>query len=120
MTMGFKLYLIFTVSWFLHLTSRLSFLGSLRFDLLLILAIVAAMVLEKKSEIQQSLSSDTSRALKILFAYVLVTLPFVQWPGSVLNTGIPNLIKAVVFYYFSIAFLTSEKKLKIFLLYSSS
>ncbi len=112
---GFRLYLLFTVSWFLHLTARFSFLGLLRFDLLLILVILATMVVGKKGEIQQSPSNDTSRALKILFVYVLVTLPFVQWPGSVLNAGIPNFIKAVVFYYFSIFFLTSEKKLKIFI-----
>jgi putative inorganic carbon (HCO3(-)) transporter len=34
--------------------------------------------------------------------------------GSVIGTGIPNFIKAIVFYYFTIAFIRTEKDLKKF------
>jgi O-antigen ligase len=36
----------------------------------------------------------------------------VEWPGSVIRAGIPELIKAVVFYYFTVAFVRTEKDLK--------
>jgi len=38
--LGFKLYLFFTISWHLHLASRIPFLGSLRIDLLLALILI--------------------------------------------------------------------------------
>ncbi|HVY07549.1 MAG TPA: O-antigen ligase family protein, partial [Burkholderiales bacterium] len=43
-------------------------------------------------------------------------IPFVEWPGSAIRFGIEALIKAVVFYYFTIAFVDSESRLKRFLL----
>jgi O-antigen ligase len=40
--------------------------------------------------------------------------PFSEWPGSVVKQGIPDLIKAIVFYYFTIAFVKTESDLKKF------
>ena len=44
--------------------------------------------------------------------YSVLTIPFVEWPGSVIRAGIPNFIKGIVFYYFTIAFVRTEKDLK--------
>src|SRR5581483_3802455 len=41
--------------------------------------------------------------------------PLVEWPGSVIRSGIPNYTKAVVFYFFTIALVTDESKLKKFM-----
>lgn len=117
--LGLKLYLLFTVSWFLHLSARLPFLGDVRVDFLLILSMLATIVIGKKSDIQQNTSNDISRALTILFVYVVVTLPFVQWPGSVLNAGIPNFIKVIIFYYFTVSFCNISTKAEIISFYFS-
>jgi len=46
-------------------------------------------------------------------AYILISIPFVEWPGSVIRRGLENFGKAVVFYFFVIKTVDSERKLKI-------
>ena len=46
----------------------------------------------------------------------MVTFPISEWPGTVIKVGLPAFIKASVFYYFTVTFVDSEKRLKIFLL----
>jgi hypothetical protein len=57
----------------------------------------------------------TDKLLGLLLAYIVLTIPFVQWPGSVLWNGIPNFVKGVVFYYFTVATVTNEVRLKAFM-----
>lgn len=112
--LGFKLYLLFTVSWFLHLTARIPVLGIMRFDLLLaLMLIVIAYISKAKSE--QREHSEIEKMLVILIAYSFLTFPIAKWPGTVIKIGIPLFIKSIAFYYFTVSFITSEKKLKIFL-----
>lgn len=111
--LGFKLYLLFTISYFLHLPARITFLATVRFDLALI-GILFLFAFSTRREEKESVSFRTGKLLWVLFIYVVVSLPFVQWPGSVLNTGIPNLLKAVVFYYYTVSFINTEKKLKVY------
>src|SRR3972149_3483117 len=112
---GFKLYLLFIMSWFLHLTARIPALGIIRFDMLLVLLILTIIFLDKKVENKQANINKPGNIIKILFLYSIATLPFVEWPGSVLNTGIVNFIKAIVFYYFTVTLITTEHRLKVFL-----
>ncbi|MGE3561479.1 MAG: O-antigen ligase family protein [Nitrospira sp.] len=118
---GLNIYLLFAISWFLHLGARLPFLGVIRFDLLLvcILAYLAFMSKGNGSVGQADSSTDgtsTDKILRILVAYSILTIPFVYWPGSVINTGIGNFLKAIVFYYFTIAFVRTERDIKKFVL----
>jgi putative inorganic carbon (hco3(-)) transporter len=112
---GFKIYLLFTMSWFLHLTQRIAFLGAMRFDLLLALLLIIIAFLNRpvtgKSE-----HTEIDRILSILMIYVFLTIPLAEWPGTVIKSGFPEFIKAVVFYYFTVSFITSERKLKIYLI----
>jgi len=50
----------------------------------------------------------------ILIAYVFISIPFVEWPGSVL-INFQEWLKAVIFFFFTVSFITTEKKLIIFL-----
>ncbi len=114
--MAFTLYLLFIASWFLHLTARVPALGAAHLDMLLIIAVFASSLFEKASRNQVSdEKNDTSKFIKILFIYIVVSLPLVEWPGSALSAGLPNFIKAIVFYYFTVSLITTEKKLKIFI-----
>lgn len=112
--LGFNLYLVFITSWFLHLGSRIPPLGTIRFDLILV-GILTTIVLARKT-VQHGPKTETDKVLRILIMYSILTIPFVQWPGSVINRGIEQLIKAVVFYYFTVALVDTEKRLKTFIL----
>ncbi len=117
MNFGFNIYLLFIFSWFTHLSARLPVLGIIRFDLILIVMLTLTLTFGNKDEkISNNIkTSKTHKIITFLLIYIIVTLPFVQWPGSVINHGLENLIKAIVFYYFTIYFVTDEHKLKRFI-----
>jgi len=107
---GRNLFLLFVASWFLHLPARVPSLGAVRFDFILVLVLTILALAGRSKEHAQATATD--KLLRVLLAYVILTIPFVEWPGSVLRAGIPEFIKAVVFYYFTVAFIKSERDLK--------
>jgi O-antigen ligase len=112
--MAYKLFLLFIISFFLHIPERIPVLGMIRLDLLLIVATFVAIRMQERGPSDEKMS-NTDKILIALCVYIVVSLPLVQWPGSVINTGIPNFIKAVIFYYYSISLITTERKLKTFM-----
>lgn len=110
---AFKIYILFMISFFLRLPARFPVLGVIRFDLLLVGLVFLALMVYGNLKREKDLS-DTPKLLMILVVYILISLPFVRWPGSVLRTGIPNFIKAAIFYYYTFALIDSERRLKLF------
>ena len=110
---AFNLYLIFLISFFLRLSARIPALGVIRIDLLLVILIFAA-IFFTKSERNEELTDvgETSRKLKRVILYVVITLPIVEWPGSVLSHGIQEFIKAVIFFYFTVSLVVTQERLK--------
>ncbi len=113
-SIGFSFYLIFVVSWFTHLASRVPALGAIRFDFLLVIFLLILAVMPSVEEKEEE-KTDVDKFLKILIVFSVVTIPFVEWPGSVLRFGLVQFVKALVFYFFTIKFVNSTKKLKIFI-----
>jgi O-antigen ligase len=109
-TLGLNLYLVFVVSWFLHLGTRVPVLGAIRFDLILVAVLTALALVSKSSKRRPATATD--KLLLTLILYAILTIPFVEWPGSVLRTGIAELVKAVVFYYFTVVFVRTESSLR--------
>lgn len=113
---AFNTYLLFTVSWFLHLTARIPALGAIRFDLLIVVVLFLMKFFKGRDTVTSNQTQDDiSRRLNILIVTILLITPFAEWPGSVLSRGIPNFVKAVVFFYFTVWFVDSRKKLFVFL-----
>lgn len=114
---AFVLFCLFILSIFLRLTARIPALGALHLDSLLAGGTLLAIVFSPKPAVvtRKIEASDVSKRLMLLGAYVLVTLPFVEWPGSVLGGGLENLFKAVIFYTFIVATVNSISRLKILL-----
>ncbi len=106
-------YLLFVVSWFLHLPERVAIFGVLHLDLVLVL-ILGVLAFSNNAD-QGGPGNRADKLLRILIVYAIVTIPFVEWPGSVIKAGLPNLIKAVVFFYFTFAFVRTERDLKRFM-----
>jgi putative inorganic carbon (hco3(-)) transporter len=108
--LALKVYLLFVVSWFLHLPSRVPFLGTMRFDFVLIGILCVFAVVGRDKDGPPA--SHTDKLLLVLIAYCVLTIPFVEWPGSVVKSGLPNFIRAIVFYFFTISFVKTERDVK--------
>lgn len=108
--LAFFLFMLYMVSFFIRLPARLSILGAVRFDMLLVAAIFILILLSKyKSKDPSSIS----RYIIYIFVWSILTLPFASWPGTVLGSGVPDLIKATIFFYFTFKLVLNEKRLKI-------
>ena len=112
--MAFGLYLLFIVSYFLHLTARIPALGAIRFDLILTALVFWAIVLRPPRKKQPDYG-HIRMILALVGAYVILSLPLVRWPGSVLTHGIPNFIKAAVFFYYTVALVDTPRRLRVFI-----
>ena len=108
------LYLSFTASWFLRFPVRMPALGAVRFDLLLVVAIVVIYFIFGKKKSYADNPCYT-RLFFLIFAIIVAT-PFAEWPGSALKYGITNYVKALVFFFFTIWFVNNEKRIKVFVL----
>lgn len=112
--LGLKIYIVFIISWFLHLPARVPLLGAIRADLLLVLVMCVFALSKKLAGGDAGINTHVGKLLITLIVYSILTIPFVEWPGSVIKIGLPNLVKAVVFYYFTVAFIRTEQDLKKF------
>lgn len=113
--MAFVFYLLYMTSYFLHLGERIPALGSIRFDLILVILTTASIILLREKDGKIHLGRSGFILLGLLL-YIVVSLPFVQWPGSVIRFGLENYFKVVVFYFFTVMTVTSESRLKTFIM----
>ena len=108
--LGFGLYLVFMVSWFLHMPARYPALEGVRADLSLVVLIFLLCLGSGGDEAPVKLSTKTR--LWMLVIYAAVAIPLVEWPGSVVKVGYPKFFKAFVFYYFTAKLVTTPKRLQ--------
>jgi O-antigen ligase/polysaccharide polymerase Wzy-like membrane protein len=111
-SLAFVGYLIFVASWFLHLPARVPILGALRIDLILAAVISGGAIAAAATPVHSAAERRVDRILIVLIAWAILSLPFVEWPGSVVRNGIPQLLKAVVFYYFTARLITTRRRIK--------
>lgn len=109
----FVLYLVYLVSFFIRIPSRVPILGSISFDFLLV-GLICFLIFGAKATKGDRLDS-ASKYLVAIFVYSIVTLPLVEWPGSVVNNGLYAFIKGAIFYFFTVTLVLSEKRLKLVL-----
>ena len=110
--LAYGLYLILVVFTLLSVPSRFDGLGAARPTIVLI-AVIAMLIVLGRKQINESSASTTASRLTLLIVYVLVSLPFIQWPGSVLRFGLENFAKAVVFFYFTALLVDSVPRLRL-------
>jgi O-antigen ligase len=111
---SFLLYLYFLVDFFLHLSARIPAYGALRPTLLLVLALTMLLVFQNE-KFKGWTKDPVIQAMLVFLAYLVLSLPLVEWPGSVVRNGLADFVKAIVFLFFTALILDSEKRLKIFL-----
>src|ERR1700719_2001634 len=113
---AFYLLCVFLVSYFVHLTARVQVLGTIHVDLALAAATALAIVLGRQRAAPGSSAAmdPVAKRLWILVGYILVTIPFVEWPGSVLH-NFETYAKSLCFFFFVVATVDTTRKLKVLL-----
>jgi len=106
----FILYLIYLVSFFTRIPARLPILGFIRFDLLLVFLIGCLIFSARRSGTLRL--DNASKYLLAIFIYSILTLPLVEWPGSVINNGMVAFIKGAIFYFFTVNLVINIDRLK--------
>jgi len=114
---AFYLFCAFLVSYFTHMTARIDVLGAIHFDLLLAALTALAIVLgqQKRRTGKERGLEPVARQLVIILVYILVTVPFVEWPGSVLH-NLEGYLKSVSFFFFVVATVDTTRKLRTLLI----
>lgn len=112
--MIFNAYLIFMVSYFLRFTSRFPVLGQMRLEFLIGVILLLGMFFIGKFQNLQVQKDDTAKWLVYFVAFAILSIPLVEWPGSVIRFNLVPYMKAVFFFILTMALVDSEKKLKIF------
>lgn len=110
---GFVLYLIFIASWFLRFAARFPVLGVVRFDLVLVVLIFGIYVLTADKKTIKGLENPCYKRMIVLVIVILAITPLAEFPGSVVKFGLANYIKAIVFFFFTVWFVQTEKRLKV-------
>lgn len=110
---SYILYLLYTFSYFIHLTARLKFLGAIHFDQITAALIILTLLMQQNA-LKGRLANRPSRVILVLLAYIAITLPFVEWPGSVLRGNFEVFLKSFVFFPFTVLIIDTDKRLKTF------
>ncbi|GAB6910005.1 conserved membrane hypothetical protein [Desulfosarcina cetonica] len=110
--MPFYLYNLYIVSYFIHLPARIPALGVVRFDLVLAGTLVL-LLWKHRFRDAAGKKLEPQHCLEMLCIYVVLSLPLVTWPGSALNVGFQPWIKALLFFFFTIKAVQTEKQFKI-------
>jgi len=101
----------FIISYFIHLSARFPALGAMRLDLLLGIAACAAIFLQPTRD-KMRLNVPTSRRLVFFLAYIIISLPLVTWPGSVIRENLQVWVKAAFFFILVVGAVRTEGQLK--------
>jgi O-antigen ligase len=97
----------------LSIPSRLPVLGMIR-PTLVFVGLITFLILQARSGPERKDLSSSTRLLNMLIVYIVISLPFVAWPGSVVKHGMDVFIKAVVFFYFTVQLVDTLPRLRSF------
>lgn len=113
---AFVLFCIFIVGYYLRLTVRVPLLGALHYDLVVagVTALAVVFAGARPASDAAPETATVSKRLWILLGYIVVTIPFVEWPGSVVH-NLETYVKSLCFYFFVVATVDTTRKLKILL-----
>ncbi len=109
----FYTYIAFVALEFLRLSSRVPVIGALRPTIIMVAVMVVGLLMNK-DRLRGRLTSDTAKWLRYFAIYVVLTLPFVRWPGSVLQVTFEAWIRAAVFFFFTALVVDSIPRLRVF------
>lgn len=108
--LAFACYVAYLVTYFLNLGSRWDWLGAMR-PTVLLLVLTALALLVQMDRLTGRLKSPPARAMLLLIAWVVVSLPFVQFPGSVIRGDWEPFTKAAMFFFFTVLIVDTRSRM---------
>lgn len=109
----FFAYLAFTVFQFLNVPKWVPGLGLLR-PTVLLLALTCMFLYSNREHLKGRFDDIVSRRLLLLVGYIVVSLPFVTFPGSVLRGNMEVFVRVIAFFFLTALVIDSERRLRIF------
>jgi O-antigen ligase len=110
----FFLFMYFMLDFFLRFSVRVPAYGMLRPTLLVVLLITMLLIFQKE-KFKGWTKDPVVHAMLVFLGYLVLSLPVVEWPGSVIRNNLSDFVKVIVFLFFTVLIIDSEKRLKIFL-----
>lgn len=110
----FFLYLYFLMDFFLRFSARIPGYGAARPTLLAVLVLTILLVLQRE-KFKGWTKDPVVQAMLLFIGYLVISLPLVEWPGSVIRNNLADFVKAIAFLFFTVLIVDSEKRLKILL-----
>jgi hypothetical protein len=111
-TFCFGAYIFFLLDFFLRFPARIPGYGSIR-PTVVELGLISLLLFVQKDKLKGRADDPIFKAILVLIAYIVITIPFVEWPGSVLRVNAKDFVSAIVFFIFTALIVDSEKRLKI-------
>jgi putative inorganic carbon (hco3(-)) transporter len=109
----FIVYCFFLIDYFGRLSARIPAYGNLRPTIILV-AIISLLLLTQLPKVRHALTEKPIQIILLLIFYIFISLPLVEWPGSVVKNNLDDFIKAVVFLFFTAIIIDTDRRLKIF------
>ena len=110
----FALLVSFTLLTFLNLPNRLAAIGAIR-PTVVFVVLLTLCVFGNWENVKTRLMTRESKMLLAIIVYIIASLPFVEWPGSVITKNFELFIRAAVFFLFVVAFVDSVNRLRVLL-----
>lgn len=108
----YGVYVLYALFFFLNVSTRIPQLGVVRPTVLLAGLVTVLLLAQKKGGKKDS--SNTAKILIAFIVYVLVSLPFVEWPGSVLRQTLQDFVKVAAFFFFTVHVIDTPARLRQF------
>ncbi|MCZ8133021.1 MAG: O-antigen ligase family protein [Steroidobacteraceae bacterium] len=107
----FAFYLAFIVFYFLRPQAHWPVLGAFR-PTVVLLALLAVVLLAYSNQLKGRLATPIAKPLLAFIAYIFISLPFVEWPGSVLRHHVEPFVLVVSLFFLTVWIVDSPQRLR--------
>lgn len=111
-TFGFFIY--FTLDFFLRFSARIPGYSAFR-PTLIAVAVIFLLLLSQRDKLSDKFKHPVFKPILFLILYILISLPLVEWPGSVIRNNLDPFIKGIVFLFFTALIVDTRLRLFLFI-----
>jgi len=108
---AYAMLLAYTISFLLHIPERLPTIAIIRPDLILLGLLAFSLIGRDWTRVT---STKPGKLLLFLCVWIVLTIPFVEWPGSVIRDNWKPFLKAIIFFFAIVLTVDNKRRLGIF------